>query len=684
MPSALAAPTPAETPAAGDAPPAPAQSIEEVLYAVAFYGDPNHAERLAALAPRLSAENPAWPAYLIALARCGGANARQQVRAAAASHPIPAAICLGMIGDDACRKDPSEVVAGWSAEQVTGAVAAWPAIAGDRARRVFIETCVASCPAATEQESALKALAGLDEAVLEQALATRFLAAEPAPETAAATEAKPAEAAAFAGPVEEPPATWRFLAERRNTAAVKRLVQLLDSPDPARKRRAVGALACCRDASLLDVFSALLADATPGVARCAADALARIPDQRVVMMLAYAINADRLTPAVLDALGGAQKEAPFVLEALCHIAETASAPGAAPLSGVTPVMLAEAIVRVGGDAPAANKALASLSADADVRRILLARKWAETKRMTPEFPGLSDAAPANRAACLRWLTGAPAADAGPILLNAMKDADASVRQAAIKVAATITGPDAPAHAADILRAGLRDADLEVAELAATVALETNASAVGDEFVAQLSAPPEGAPDRTRLLPLYIRALGAFKPPQAARQLSLLLLRPEREIQLAACKALAEMKDPGVIASLGTAADSQDAEVALAALAALANYGTSGGMRRGREASAGEGIRRRRAPAGVSSARARLREAGAVCRLAGECGVHARRLRRAGRARAGCAGGVEARAGQTRRAAPCRGGRASRSCRAIAGEPARRATSACPRSTGSYI
>jgi HEAT repeat protein len=516
-----------------------------VYGALALYGDPSTFHALSEQCDKLPVESPAYPALLLALARSGGASALTYLRTASEKAPTSAVIALCTIDDPATRSVTAELLAGWTAADVTEAVDEWPAVAGPTCRIAFVEALASANPALLDDMDALNALMKFDAFTLERVLAARFeaalspppptveaKAAPKAPETSgrtmrggpgsrrrtspqpAARRSTPEAAALALRP--HAPFSWIALAHCKNSAAVAGFVALLDGNDPTKRLYAVEALGEVRDPSLVPLLTTLLQDRQVAVRQVAATSLIQTPEAAIVGALDAAMDKDLLLSAIVEqapamaAKAGTEAAASLLAKMLTLAATTQpAAPGPAPSSKrdprpaappsenpyiASPITILEALIRLGLYSPEVKAAFEAARQSPDA-----ALRVAAYRACEQEFAGesaaersasliaaagaaLKDAQSTVRCAGIGLLATAEPAEALPLLLPALKDPEADVRAAALSALPQIA--DDPSISAAITSA-LSDQSPLVVAAAARAAARRHDPTLGPPLLAAL-------------------------------------------------------------------------------------------------------------------------------------------------------------------------------------------------------
>jgi HEAT repeat protein len=515
-----------------------------VYGALALYGDPLTFHALSEQCDKLPAESPAYPALLLALARSGGASALPYLRAASEKAPTSAVIALCTIDDPATRSETAELIAGWTAADITEAVDEWPAVAGPTCRIAFVEALASANPALLDDMDVLNALMKFDPFTLERVLAARFEAAlsPPAPTVEAKAAPKASETSEGrrrkgpgsgrrtqpnakrspqgAAPPLRPPAplSWIALAHFKNSAAVAGFVALLDGNDQTKRLYAVEALSEVRDPSLVPILTTLLQDKQVAVRQTAAIGLIQTPEAAIVGAVDAAMDKDLLLCAIVEqapaiaAKAGAEAAASLLAKMLTLAAKAqAAAPDTAsssskrdpPAAAAPPenpdiarsTTILEALIRLGLYSPEVKAALEAARQSPDAVLRVAAYKACEQ-----EFAGasaaersasliaaagaaLKDTQSTVRCAGIGLLASVEPAEALPLLLPALKDPEADVRAAALSaLPQTADDPRIPAAITN----ALSDPSPLVVSAAARAAARRHDPTLGPALLAALN------------------------------------------------------------------------------------------------------------------------------------------------------------------------------------------------------
>ena len=618
--------------------PAPA-AAGDLLATLAVYGDTRAWPHLSELSVQLGATVRNHPDFTMAAARIGRRKALTHLAAheSAASRAMNAAAST-MVGGPLAEKVLRELLTGQGAGDLIQAAAGWPAAAGAASRRAFVEAVARYRPNLLEGPDVLNALLRIEPCATERAVLASFLEATAPPKAKPAAKA-PAKArrppqqqarrpeherdpprrrgdqrAKRAAKPEDAPYSWRLLAARRNTEAVRRMVALLEGSNATHKRRALAALVETREPTLAGSIQPLLHQA--GLQAEAARVMILLGDPAGLQAVIAAMNAKIATPDVLSAVtssvartgrtASADLLASIVTAALkvekppAKDADAAKGGQRKP-RGIFEMRKAQEPTDKGkeGPPPLSTRALEAIAAlgvrtDAVARALEAARNAADPRSRAAAYrtlaaiapPGgapaavsieaidkaLGDAEPRVRAEGIRLLqkTEAPAGTLATRLEAALSDADPAVRCAVMGATPVLKGDAAKIRR--IVAAGLKDADQEVVRAAALAAAGRKDAELAQPLIAALNRPVKGAGDDGPVgLIAVIQAVGALKARGAAGALQLLLRQGNAKVALAATAALRAIKDPATLPALITLGGSADKDLVDAAVGALLEF-----------------------------------------------------------------------------------------------------------------
>ena len=395
-------------------------SAAAALAVLALLGDASQETTalLFGLGSKLPAGSPAHGQLTLALARSAGGSALLQIRSAATHVPVASAIALSMIDAQAARTSLRSALAGWSAADAAHAGGSWPALAGPRCRRVFVEQFVAAHRSEIDDAAMLNGLMAVDPFALEHTLAAMPIA--PLPESPGAHSSRGTSQREQEQIVHAPPPTWIFLARMRNPRGIRGLIAQLNAKDPATRMCVLTALGEVRDSGLLPVVSSSLKDGNAAVRAAAVKTILTMGDPAAVQALHDAMDAKLLfatIPAAAPRLAG-DVGPELTARLLAKMLTVSLAPRAKPKQPEEPKPEKSKSKRGGQERQPALPA---------------------------ELPTPKDASPEQLLAALAEL-GVQGEDVEEAIKGALKSPTPAVRAASYRALATLRGPSRqPAH-----------------------------------------------------------------------------------------------------------------------------------------------------------------------------------------------------------------------------------------------
>ena len=362
----------------------------------------------------------------------------------------------------------------------------------------------------------------------------------------------------------------RYALERiAGPAAVKAMRDALAKVSGLEKVGVINSLGMCEDAESAGALLPLLGDSDPQIVAASAAALGRMatPDAAVALLnfkakatpALQAVAADACLDAAARTLKRGQADAAAKIYETLDSDKEPEYVRMAAFQGTVMAKPAEAMPRLIKALAGEDESLRAMAA-----RLMEESKGAEaTKAFAAALPQLP---PAGQVALLKALEGRGDPEARPAVIEAMKNADESVRAASLKALGAVGG------AADVVLLagkGARGTDAEKAAAARSLVLLK-----GDDVNAAIVAAIKGADAGSRAA--LVRSLGARGAAATISTVIACTQDSEAGVRLAAlesAKALAgEGQTPALVGSVKSARDDAERKAAEEALLAACGRG----------------------------------------------------------------------------------------------------------------